>query len=126
MGDAMNRLKRSMTILGVFVGLSGLADAPRAQQNTSPATRPPVGADGLPTMGIDLPAAQREKQEKLQNDDRQKQLVADTDKLLELATELHTDVAKTNKNVLSVDVIRKADEIERLAHSVKTKMRGSN
>jgi hypothetical protein len=77
-------------------------------------------------MGIDLPAGQREKQEKLQNDDRQKQLVADTDKLLELATELHTDVAKTNKNVLSVEVIRKADEIERLAHSVKAKMRGSN
>lgn len=122
----MSRIRFGLAVLGVVVGLSGLSDAPRAQQNASPATRPPVGTDGLPTMGIDLPAGQREKQEKLQNDDRQKQLVADTDKLLELATELHTDVAKTNKNVLSVEVIRKADEIERLAHSVKAKMRGSN
>jgi hypothetical protein len=50
--------------------------------------------------------------------------VADTDKLVQLANELHADVSKTDKNVLSVDVIKKADEIEKLAHSVKVKMRG--
>ncbi len=86
--------------------------------------RPQLGADGLPPLGPDLTPAQREKQEKLQNDDRQKQLLADTDRLLQLATELHSDVSKTSKNVLSVEVIRKADEIEKLAHSVKVKMKG--
>jgi hypothetical protein len=112
-----------VAVLGLVLGLSGFADSPRAQQNTTP-VRPPLGADGLPSMTPDLPPGQKEKQEKLQNDDRQKQLVADTEKLLQLATELHTDVAKTNKNVLSVDVVKKADEIEKLAHSVKVKMRG--
>jgi hypothetical protein len=43
---------------------------------------------------------------------------------LELATQLHTDVAKTNKNILSVDVIKRADEIEKLAHAIKERMRG--
>jgi hypothetical protein len=50
--------------------------------------------------------------------------VEDTDKLLALATQLKQEVDKTNKDVLSVDVIRKADEIEKLAHSVKERMKG--
>ncbi len=63
------------------------------------------------------------KQEKLRQDERQKRLVSDSDKLLTLATQLHEDVAKTNKNILSIDVIRRADEIERLAHNVKERMK---
>jgi HAMP domain-containing protein len=60
----------------------------------------------------------------MRNDERQKRLEADTQKLLELATQLHDDVGKTNKNILSLDVIKRADEIERLAHEVKVRMRG--
>ena len=119
----MNGMRVGVAVLGVVLGFSGLADSPRAQQNTTPHS-PPVGADGLPSLGLDMPPAQKEKLEKLQNEARQKELVADTDKLLALATELHTDVSKTDKNVLSVDVIKKAEEIEKLAHSVKVKMRG--
>ena len=63
-------------------------------------------------------------QDKSRNVDRQKQLVADTDKLLSLATELKEQVDKTDKNILSVDVIKKADEIEKLAQSVKERMKG--
>ena len=65
-----------------------------------------------------------EKQVAARNDDRQKRLEADTDKLLQLATQLHEDVAKTNKNVLSVDVVKRAQEIEKLAHDVKERMKG--
>jgi len=65
-----------------------------------------------------------EQQAQLRNSDRQKRLVADTDKLLELATDLKQQVDKTNKDTLSVDVIKKADEIEKLAHSVKERMKG--
>ena len=56
-------------------------------------------------------------------DDRQKHIVDETTKLLQLATELKAAVDKSNKNELSLDVIRKADDIERLAHDVKTRMR---
>ena len=65
-----------------------------------------------------------EQQARSRNTDRQKKLVSDTDKLLSLATELKQEVDKTDKNTLSVDVVKKADEIERLAHSVKEKMKG--
>jgi len=56
--------------------------------------------------------------------DRQKRLIADTDKLLALATQLHADVARTDKNILSVDVVRRAEAIEKLARSVKDRERG--
>jgi hypothetical protein len=59
------------------------------------------------------------------NEERQAQLKRDTDRLLKLATELKTDVDKTTQNTLSVDVVKKAEEIEKLAHSVKEKMKGN-
>jgi hypothetical protein len=65
-----------------------------------------------------------EQQEEIRSMERQKRLVADTDKLLALATDLKQQVDKTNRNILSVDVIKKADEIEKLAHSVKERMKG--
>jgi len=61
----------------------------------------------------------------MRNADRQKQLVADAQRLLSLANELKADVDKTTKDTLSLDVIRKADEIEKLAHNVKEKMKCS-
>lgn len=53
-------------------------------------------------------------------------LKSDTDKLLKLSVELKQYVDKSDENVLSLDVIKKADEIEKLAHSVKDKMKGPN
>jgi hypothetical protein len=37
---------------------------------------------------------------------------------------LKTQVDKSTKDTLSVDVIKKAEEIEKLAHSVKERMKG--
>ncbi len=85
----------------------------------------------VPTPGLrDDPAAAsrnsdaEEKQRVLRNDERQRRLVADTEKLLALATQLHEDVGKTDKNVLSMDVVRRAQEIEKLARDVKDRMKG--
>jgi nitric oxide reductase activation protein len=66
-----------------------------------------------------------QEQAKLRNTDRQRKLVADTERLVALANELKSQVDKSNKDTLSLDVVRKADEIEKLAHSVKEKMKGS-
>jgi nitric oxide reductase activation protein len=86
---------------------------------------------GMPLPGRSNPAEpdptdphRAEQQEKLRNNDRQKRLVADTDKLLALATDLKAQVDKSTKDTLSVDVIKKAEEIEKLAHSVKERMKG--
>ena len=59
------------------------------------------------------------------NQARQADLKRDTDKLLKLANELKESVDKTNEGTLSVDVVKKAEEIEKLAHRVKDKMKGS-
>jgi hypothetical protein len=68
---------------------------------------------------------EREQQKRL-NQERQAELKRDTDKLLQLATQLKQEVDKSNENTLSLDVIRKAGEIEKLAKSVREKMRGWN
>jgi hypothetical protein len=70
----------------------------------------------------------REQQAKKQdfaaaNLERKKQISDDTAKLLKLATDLKSEVDKTTKDTLSLGVIRKADEIEKLAHNVKEKMK---
>ncbi len=57
---------------------------------------------------------------------RQAALKNDTEKLLKLAGELQEYVNKSNENILSLDVLKKAEEIEKLAHSVKDKMKGPN
>ena len=66
----------------------------------------------------------QKEQEKKANQKRQADLKRDAEKLLKLSTELKEYVDKTNENVMSLEVINKAEEIEKLAHSVKTKMRG--
>ena len=95
-------------------GLSG--------QSGVPVTSSP-GSDNIPTISLspDMEASQA----KMRNIDRQKQLVEDTQKLLALANELKADVDKSTKDTLSLDVVRKADEIEKLAHSVKEKMKNA-
>ena len=55
--------------------------------------------------------------------ERKKQIAVDSAELLKLATDLKAEVDKTSKDTLSLNVIRKADEIEKLAHSVKEKMK---
>ncbi len=66
----------------------------------------------------------RRNMAKKANEQRQNALKRDTEKLLKLSTELKERVEKTNENILSLDVIKKAEEIEKLAHSIRLKMRG--
>ncbi len=54
---------------------------------------------------------------------RQKKMETDAAKLVEMAQQLKTSVDKTNKDVLSVDVIKEAERIEKLAREVREGMR---
>ena len=58
------------------------------------------------------------------NTERHEALKRDTDRLLELAQQLKDQVDKSNENMLSLDVLKKAEEVEKLAHNVKEKMKG--
>lgn len=57
------------------------------------------------------------------NKKRQDDIRSDTQKLYQLAGELKDAVDKTNEHVLSLDVVKKAEEVEKLAKKVKEKMR---
>jgi hypothetical protein len=67
----------------------------------------------------------RRSQEKKMNQERQFSLKKDSEELLRLANELKQSVDKTTERTLSVEVIRKTQQIEKLAKNVREKMKGN-
>ena len=77
----------------------------------------------LSSLSPDDPdSAMLERRMRALNNERQKQLVADTDKLLKLARELNEEVAKTNTDSLTPDELHKIADIEKLARNVRQRM----
>ena len=106
---------RSSTALSLIAFLLLTATAFSAPGQIPPFGPPPL-KDG-----------QREQIEKdmakKANAQRQAEIRRDSEQLLKLATELKQYVDKSNENLLSIEVVRKSEEIEKLAHSVKEKMK---
>jgi hypothetical protein len=115
--------------IGVPLGLIAIVLTPAANEGQSqrdPGFRYPPAVTRIPDANAqsDINGQQSQQQSfEAANAARKKQIADDSAKLLKLATELKTEVDKTNKDTLSLNVIRKADEIERLAHDVKEKMK---
>jgi len=65
---------------------------------------------------------EQEKRLKALNAERQKSMVADTNKLVKLAGELNTELAGAHPESLNPEQLRKVAEIEKLAHNIKEKM----
>jgi hypothetical protein len=91
----------------------GLKERPQIEQPVDPATTgSSVGAPDL--QGNEKPVANLSA--------RQKLIAADKATLLKLATELKKEIDKSGTGTLSVSAIRKANEIEKLAHTVRQEM----
>lgn len=75
----------------------------------------------------DGPMRARMKEERIKsfNDARHKRLEDDVTKLQALTNDLKSEVDKANTDELSMDVIRKASEIEKLAHDVQSRMKNN-
>jgi len=100
-----------------------------SQHQGSASPVPPLDRSGLstaPSDGDEASTRLAHDMAKKANVERHTALKNDTEKLLKLAVELKADVDKSNENLLSVEVVKKAEEIEKLAHSVKDKMKGPN
>jgi hypothetical protein len=99
-----------------------------SQQTAPPMPFPSPGRPPFPSAEPSPEDVQQRRMEremaKAANRQRQEHLKRDTARLLKLATELKREVDQSNANILSVKVIKKAEEIEKLAHSVKEKMKG--
>jgi hypothetical protein len=119
-------IQRIAFIVFVCFLLGEVAGAQRPGYQPPP---PPPNIEMAPVPKTDADEAQQRmarEMAKKANLARQAALKADTDKLVQLAGELKQDVDKSTENVLSLEVLKKAEEIEKLAHSVKDKMRGAN
>ena len=57
-------------------------------------------------------------QKRVGDAERRKRMIADTDRLLTLSTELKTELDRSSPNELSVAVTRKATEAEKLAREI--------
>ncbi|MFZ3214065.1 MAG: hypothetical protein WA188_21355 [Terriglobales bacterium] len=93
-------------------------DAP-ASQTGAPGQNPEVGP---PPSPAELEMKQRVQKARAQ--ERFAQIKKDTDHLLELATQLKKSVDEASDQTLSLEVIRKAEQIEKLAKQVRQKMAG--
>ncbi len=123
------RVSRRLCLGMALSSLAVTAPAKQAESPTSHAGGLQQGGAGGSLHGAQdqdpMPHHVEEHMVERRNSDRQKALVADTEKLLALAQQLKLDVDKSNKDMLSVDVVRRAEQIEKLARSVKEKMRGN-
>lgn len=111
--------------LGVLVLMCGPAD--RSQSGTPD----PFGNSGRTehefphravSNGADTDHVTTGRQRIAFNVERQKQIVADSDKLLKLARELNDEVAAGNTGQWTPDELDKIAEIEKLARRVKARM----
>ena len=90
------------------------------------------GVSGIPPMmgGLDMPPVDSngpridDMQARARNYDRQKKIQAETDRLVSLATDLKQQVDKPEKTPSSAELMKRAEEIEKLAKSVKERMKG--
>lgn len=88
--------------------------ASQPSENAATESKPPTQVSANPSKRQKSDAADSE---------RKKQIADESTQLLAMALSLKAEVDKTNKDTLSLNVIRKADAIERLAKTVKEKIK---
>ena len=113
------RSVRNLVCLSILAsGLMSLAAAQQpAQGSAAQASVAQAPATAEKTADISKPATPQTPQ--------QKQLADDTAKLLALANELKAELDKSTKDTLSLSVIKKAEQVEKLAHKVRDEMKAS-
>lgn len=113
----------SRTVFALIIGYV-LMLGPSAAQAQNPRF-PPMPQPETPSHEDPGKSKLERDMAKKASQERQAALRRDTERLYKLATELKDYVDKTNENVLSLEVVKKAEEIEKLAHSVKEKMKAN-
>ena len=101
----------------VIVAGSGLL---RGHAQSAPA---PTAAVPEKVASAPAPAAGQQQKPPAENaagETQKQQIASECADLLKMATDLKSEVDKTNRDTLSVTVVRKASAIEQLAHKVRT------
>jgi len=112
--------RRGLCLPAVFA----LAVACTAQDGKTPPSESAKAA--VQTADSKPPQVKDSKPAAAASNDRKKQIADESAELLNMALALKAEVDKTTKDTLSLNVIKKADQIEKLAKSVKDKMKQSS
>jgi hypothetical protein len=108
-----------IVLVGACTGLAG--NAARGQ-NPLPPQGPPRNPTGE-HQDSDAPAVPAADKKVLENND--KDIKTKVERLYFLANELRVEVEKTDSSkVLSMTLVKKAEEIEKLAHDIKNRSKG--
>jgi hypothetical protein len=115
-------LKASSLALVLFA-LLGAANLAFAQQiHLPPAVSQGPGMGNVPVTSGDVVQKQQAKAANLQ---RQAEIKRDTEKMFQLTAELKQSLETSSQDVMSMDDLKKVEQIEKLAHGVKSKMKQS-
>ena len=109
--------------LGVVCALLAIAAPASAQQmQLPPSVAQSQSMSSVPVIvGDDIQRQQAEAA----NQQRQVEIKRDTEKMFELTQELKDYLQKAGQGIISLDAIKKAEQIEKLAKSVRSKMKQS-
>lgn len=124
----VNRRLRACLGLALVLALACVPAGRSQAPGWNHGTQEPVRPDKPIQAGVESPDDDRrtttmtESQLRELNQERQKQMVADANKLLKLARELNDEISAANRGTLTPDQLRKIAEIEKLARSVKERM----
>jgi hypothetical protein len=116
----MLKLTRIPAVLAMLLGTGALISA--QQIHLPPAVSQSQGMGNVPvTSGNDV----QRQQAIAANLQRQQDMKRDSEKMLQLMQELNQYLQSKGQGTMSVDALKKAEQIEKLAHSVKSKMKQS-
>jgi glutamine synthetase type III len=109
-------------IIALCIAMNGIAVASAQSPRLPSSISQTQGTGSVPvTNGDDA----QKQQAIAANQQRQIEIRRDMEKMTELTQELKDYLEKTDQGVMSLDAIKKAEQIEKLAHSVKSKMKQS-
>lgn len=119
-------------MLPAWIAILAISCAVATAQQSASAPTPAVQTETADATAAKPQAAQpatqetpEQRRQDAQMQERKNQLAVDTAKLLELANELKAEMDKSSKDTLSLGVIKKADEVEKLARKVRAEMKAS-
>ena len=115
-------MPRSMVFALLFLSLMVAPRIASAQMPHYPSSVSTGPGGTVPVRsGDDIQRAQAQAA----NLQRQVEIRRDTEKMLQLTSELKEYLEKSSQGVVSIDAVKKAEQIEKLARGVKSKMKQS-
>jgi hypothetical protein len=115
--------RRFLTVLA-GAGTLAVSRVASLSGQSKPQGPPPTGA---PKTDADAPpeATPEKSPTKMMLEANEKDIKKNIEKLYQLVSDLKAEIEKTDSSqVLSLALVKKADEIEKLAHDIKTRAKG--